>query len=351
MAKERKKREKRKSSVDLSRAIKLGTEYSSEGARRYGLGKKIHKESEDLQGEISREQEKAEHKRLWSSVGLALGSLAAGIATGGANWYVQAAAVATGAIGGGVIGREASEFTKGEMKDIKSKDYLFYRKEAEKQKDAYAGFDKELRDSILSRGLAAGALAGAVAGGGEILSKMKTAEMTKAAQAAEIAKAQKSAAVISDPSFAISPVSASQPKAAWHAKASIPVTDSVSTVAAPYQGRHLIQPPMETTYELAGKTFADAPELIEGASLAKYRNLPTSKSLADLGKVSLTPMTDAAAPTIMDSFFQGLDTMKSESTRKSILLGGGYQIAGHRPELSTLRNVQFQSPMRSTYST
>ena len=191
MAKERKKREKRKSSVDLSRAIKLGTEYSSEGARRYGLGKKIHKESEDLQGEISREQEKAEHKSLWSSVGLALGSLAAGIATGGANWYVQAAAVATGAIGGGVIGREASEFTKGEMKDIKSKDYLFYRKEAEKQKDAYAGFDKELRDSILSRGLAAGALAGAVAGGGEILSKMKTAEMTKAAQAAEIAKAQK----------------------------------------------------------------------------------------------------------------------------------------------------------------
>ena len=184
----RKKREAKQPSIDTSKLKEFtGGSSSSKHERRMAFAKRVKKESEDIQGQISSEQEKAGKRSLWSSIGGALGGLAAGIASGGTTWALQGAAVGLGTYLGAHGGKTAAEdpnVGKAGRKKIKSD--MFYESEAHKQNVAFTDFDTKLNEGILNRSLAAGLLTAATVGGGKLIEKIK---LNKARAAAETSKA------------------------------------------------------------------------------------------------------------------------------------------------------------------
>ena len=335
MATERKKRQAQKSTVDTSKLKEFASKHGggeSKGARRLRMAKSVKDEASKIQSQISREQEKAQKKSLWSSIGGALFGLAAGVATGGASWAVQGAAVGAGTYLGAHGGKKLAE-TEGGAKREKIKSDLWYTPEAEKQNLAFDDYEKKLNKSIQDRALASGLLTAAVAGGGKLVEKLKTAKSKEALMksniATESAKAQEGYKSIMDTELV--KVDASKPT---------------------FLDRDL------SAVELVGDLQKNRPDLnlsnIEvvatesyGPSALSLRKEPLSTSIKSQFAAA-TPLATEAAPTMMDSYMTGLKGMASDYAQKSILASGAMGIYGYRPELQSLRPVQMMTPMYQT---
>ena len=297
MAKERKKRYARKSSIDTSKLKSYGGDFKSRGEQKLSFAKTVKDEAEKVQSQIVEEQSKAQEKSLWSSIGGALGGLALGLATGGSSWAIQAAAAGAGTYIGAQGGKVASEAKSGKRKDITSD--MFYEKEAEKQNLAFQDFDDELNKSILNRSLAAGAMTAAFVGGGKLVEKIKAGKASK--------EAAKTAKIIEE--------------TAGSAKNPIALTAS------------------------GEPAYSGATGIIENIGVetgvgSKVASGLESINLTDISS-SLTPLAEQAAPSIMDSYLTGIAKQKSSSMQQSLLAAGGMSLYGYRPELESLRQIQF----------
>lgn len=297
MAKERKKRYAKKSSVDTSKLKSYGGDFKSRGEQKLSFAKTVKDEAEKVQAQIVEEQSKAQEKSLWSSIGGALGGLALGLATGGSSWAIQAAAAGAGTYIGAQGGKVASEAKSGKRKDITSD--MFYEKEAEKQNLAFQDFDDELNKSILNRSLAAGAMTAAFVGGGELVEKIKAGKASR--------EAAKTAKIIEETAGSV--------------KNPIALTAS------------------------GEPAYSGATGIIENIGVetgvgSKVASGLESINLTDISS-SLTPLAEQAAPSIMDSYLTGIAKQKSSSMQQSLLAAGGMSLYGYRPELESLRQIQF----------
>ena len=381
MAKERKTREYKKSSIDTSKLKNsgFGGDFSSRGEQRLAFAKTLKTESEKIQSQIESEQEKAQQKSLWSSIGGALGGLAFGIATGGLGLAGLAGAAAAG-IGTGLgtyvgaeEGKRQAQKKYGKRKDIKSD--MFYEKEAEKQNLAFTEYDRELDKSIQNRALAAGAMAAAFVGGGEIIKKIK--EGKSARDAAKVAKASKEArgamqgyigkgedAVLSDPK-SVDALMSKVPEGAdfvlstdisgiGKADLASNVAPKPSIVSESGAAMSLDDVLYEGTNEqLADALSGDFKLAPSGPNAFADSSLSLTKSPLNLKATSLnsqlaavTPETTQAVPTMMSSYLSGVQEMASSSMQKTLLAGGAMSLYNYRPELESLRNIQFATNVK-----
>jgi len=336
----RKKREAKQPSIDTSKLKEFtGGSSSSKHERRMAFAKRVKKESEDIQEQISSEQEKASKRSLWSSIGGALAGLGAGIATGGASWAVQGAAVGLGTYLGAHGGKTAAEdpnVGKAGRKKIKSG--MFYESEAEKQNIAFRDFETKLNEGILNRSLAAGLLTAAVAGGSQIIEKMKVAKAAKVAKEAEDARKAMG-------------IPASLEKAKEGAEL-VMTSGTAGASEAVASATNIVKP----------KTVEEGMQMLKGITQEYSRAVPPPSSLT-LGKQSLgagykaqlasfTPVASEAAPSLMKSYMAGLQGMTSDYAQKSILAGGAMSLYGYRPEMQELRPIQMiTSPYQTQQKT
>jgi len=340
MAKERKKRYAKKSSVDTSKLKSYGGDFKSRGEQKLSFAKTVKDEAEKVQAQIVEEQSKAQEKSLWSSIGGALGGLALGLATGGSSWAIQAAAAGAGTYIGAQGGKVASEAKSGKRKDIKSD--MFYEKEAEKQNLAFQDFDDELNKSILNRSLAAGAMTAAFVGGGKLVEKLKTA---KAAKIAEKSKKAKDALGL--------PQKLEQAQKGAEFVMSTDISGTATDLAS-----NVVSKPSIVSETGAAMSFDDilwegTDEQLSNALSGNFdiassntnafanSNLSLIEGSPSLGTSSFTPLADEAAPSIMDSYLTGIAKQKSSSMQQSLLAAGGMSLYGYRPELESLRQIQF----------
>ena len=359
----RKKREAKKPSIDTSKLKEFtGGSSSSKHERRMAFAKRVKKESEDIQVQISSEQEKAGKRSLWSSIGGALAGLASGIAftaTGGTSALLQGAAVGVGTYLGATGGKVAAEdpnIGKAGRKKIKSG--MFYESEAHKQNIAFTDFDRKLNEGILNRSLAAGLLTTAVAGGGKLIEKMKVAKAAKVAkkaeEAAKLAKAGVSASL-------------EQTKAAAELVTTTTGTGvgSSTNIVMPEtvpEGMEMLQSiTQEYSNVVPKQSVATSPSPSPHKMLARHPKTELALQKHSLGAsyksqlASFTPLSSEAAPTMMKSYMAGLKGMTSEYAQKSILASGAMSIYGYRPEMEALRPVQmitspYQTQQRSRYT-
>jgi len=321
MAKERKKRQARKSTIDTSQLKSYGGDFKSRGEQRLAFSKRVKKEADNIQQQIFAEQEKAQKKSLWSSVGGALGGLALGLATGGLGWIAAGVGAGLGTYGGAQAGKIAAEKKLGKRKTIKSD--MFYESEAEKQNLAFRDFDKKLDESILNRSLAAGVMSAAFAGGGELVKSLKEKKNLKdaavTAQQVETGAKVKKAAEGAD--FVMQ---TNLPKQ----------VDTIDLVQARTNELGAISEGLDMGMDLS--TLKVIPEASPN-TLALKQSSDITSSFAN----SLTPLADEAAPSIMDSYFKGLAQQKSKSMQQGLMFAGASSLYGYRPELQSLRQVQF----------
>jgi len=303
MAKERKTRQARKK-IDTSslKEFGAGEDFKSRGQQKLAFAKTVKEEADSVQSQIAKEQSKAQEKSLWSSIGGALGGLALGLATGGAGFVAAGIGAGLGTYGGAQAGKALSESKSGKRKKIKSD--MFYENEADKQNLAFSEFDDKLNDSILTRSLAAGVMAAAFTGGGDLIKKMK--EGKSAREAAKAAKILKETA-----------------------------GSSMNPIALTASG--------EPAYSGAtGIVENIGIETGVGSNITKgLESINLTEDLTNAISSSFTPLTDQAAPSIMDSYLKGVAGQKSKSMQQSLLAAGGMSLYGYRPELESLRQVQF----------
>ena len=322
----RKKREAKQPSIDTSKLKEFtGGSSSSKHERRMAFAKRVKKESEDIQGQISSEQEKAGKRSLWSSIGGALGGLAAGIASGGTTWALQGAAVGLGTYLGAHGGKTAAEdpnVGKAGRKKIKSD--MFYESEAHKQNVAFTDFDTKLNEGILNRSLAAGLLTAATVGGGKLIEKIK---LNKARAAAETAKV------------------AQETAKAQQGYQTVIATDLSGTAASTGEAV------FSTVQQRANELGAISEGLEKGINISSLKTVSAEPISLAMRKQSLganyksqlasfTPLASEAAPTMMKSYMAGLKGMTSDYAQKSILAGGAMSLYGYRPEMQELRPIQ-----------
>ena len=322
MAKERKTRQARKK-IDTSslKEFGAGEDFKSRGQQKLAFAKTVKEEADSVQSQIAKEQEKAQEKSLWSSIGGALGGLAIGLATGGAGFVAAGIGAGLGTYGGAQAGKALSESKSGKRKKIKSD--MFYENEADKQNLAFSEFDDKLNDSILTRSLAAGVMAAAFTGGGDLIKKMKEGksarEAAKATQAFETSKAVQKAKEGGD--LVLGTTLPNQ-------------TNSFNLVQSRANELGAISQGLDMGMDLS--SLQVIPEASSNA-LALKNTSDISSSFAS----SFTPLTDQAAPSIMDSYLKGVAGQKSKSMQQSLLAAGGMSLYGYRPELESLRQVQF----------
>mgnify|MGYP003121591580 CR=1 FL=1 len=324
MAKERKKRQERKVTVDTSQLKSYGSDFKSRGQQRLAFSKRVKEEADKVQQQIQEEQEKAKEKSLWSSIGGALGGLALGLATGGLGWVAAGVGTGLGTYGGAQAGKALSESKSGKRKTIKSD--MFYESEAEKQNLAFRDFDEKLDEGILNRSLAAGVMAAAFTGGGDLIKSLKEKKNLKdaavTAQQIETGAKVKKAAEGAD----------------FVMKANVP-TDTLDLVQARTNELGAISEGLDMGMDLS--TLKVIPEPSSSA-LALKESSSMSSSFAN----SLTPITEQAAPSIMDSYFKGLAQQKSKSMQQGLMFAGASSLYGYRPELQSLRQIQFGNKIK-----
>jgi hypothetical protein len=348
MAKERKKRQARQSSIDTSQLKSYGGDFKSRGEQRLAFSKRVKDEAEDIQEQIFQEQEKAQKKSLWSSVGGALGGLALGLATGGLGWVAAGIGAGLGTYGGAHAGKIAAEKKLGKRKTIKSD--MFYESEAEKQNLAFRDFDKKLDESILNRSLAAGVMSAAFAGGGELVKSLKEKKNLKdaavTAQQVETGTKVKKAAEGADfvMQTNLGKTTTDVGKATSNLSSGSGLSSDIS-VASGYDD--II---MDKTLGTESYRISDA--LAESAGFGGDEILVDNLSLKQSSDItssfanSLTPLTDEAAPSILDSYFEGLAQQKSKSMQQGLMFAGASSLYGYRPELQSLRQVQFGNKIK-----
>ena len=324
MAKERKKRQEKKVTVDTSQLKSYGSDFKSRGQQRLAFSKRVKEEADKVQQQIQEEQEKAKEKSLWSSIGGALGGLALGLATGGLGWVAAGIGTGLGTYGGAQAGKALSESKSGKRKTIKSD--MFYESEAEKQNLAFRDFDEKLDEGILNRSLAAGVMAAAFTGGGDLIKSLKEKKNLKdvavTTQQVETGAKVKKAAEGAD----------------YVMKANVP-NDTLDLVQARTNELGAISEGLDMGMDLS--TLKVIPEPSSSA-LALKESSSMSSSFAN----SLTPITEQAAPSIMDSYFKGLAQQKSKSMQQGLMFAGASSLYGYRPELQSLRQVQFGNKIK-----
>ena len=389
MAKERKTRRARKK-IDTSslKEFGAGDDFQSRGQQKLAFAKTVKEEADSVQSQIEEEQAKAQEKSLWSSIGGALGGLALGLATGGLGLAGLAGTAAAGigaglgTYGGAHIGKSQSEKKSGKRKQIKSD--MFYENEADKQNLAFSEFDKKLNDSILTRSLAAGVMAAAFTGGGKLIEKMKEGKSARAAAAASKAAGEaageglKGYKTLASGETVLNKEGLGLPsslKKAQEGFESVINTDisgtgkSVKKLASNITTKPSIV--SETGASMSfedilwdggtDKQFADAlsgdfnlapsgnidvnsfanSNLAFKEGIQSSQNSLTNNQLFQNMTSSFTPLTDEIGPSIMDSYLKGIAGQKSKSTQQSLLATGGMSLYGYRPELDSLRQVQF----------
>lgn len=363
MAKERKTRQARKK-IDTSslKEFGAGDDFKSRGQQKLAFAKTVKEEADSVQSQIAKEQSKAQEKSLWSSIGGALGGLALGLATGGAGFVAAGIGAGLGTYGGAQAGKALSESKSGKRKKIKSD--MFYENEADKQNLAFSEFDDKLNDSILTRSLAAGVMAAAFTGGGKLIEKMKEGksarEATKAASASkkakeglrgyetlasgetilkkeglglssELKKAKEGAEFVMNTELPSSGVSNKLTSASG--------LSSDISVASGYDNIVMDKTLGTSSYEV---TEALAESIgMGGDDIFANSNLALREGSQNFMTSSFTPLTDEIAPSIMDSYLKGVAGQKSKSMQQSLLAAGGMSLYGYRPELESLRQVQF----------
>ena len=365
MAKERKKRQAQKSSVDTSHLKEFSAKYGggeSKGAKRLKMAKSVKDEASKIQSQIVREQEKAQKKSLWSSIGGALFGLAAGVATGGASWAVQGAAVGAGTYLGAHGGKKLAE-TEGDAKRKEIKSDLWYTSEADKQNLAFEEYDKELNKGIQNRALAAGLLTAAVSGGGKLIEKLKADKKIRdASKIAKVSKQQQKAIGLPQKleqakkgaDFVMSTDMSGTGLYGTDLASNVVSKPSIvsETGASMSLDDILWEGTDEQLYDALSGNFklaTSSKNAFADSSLSLIES-PLNNSASSLSSqlAAVTPETTLAAPTMMNAYMDGLKTMASDSMKKSILAGGAMGIYGYRPELQSLRSVQMiSSPYQS----
>ena len=150
----------------------------SRGRQRYQLVSDIKKEQESYEAQLAEEQEKAEKKSMWSTIGGVLGA-AAGVALapvvlGGLGIGAIATGVGTGLMAGagsatgGRWGKEGAEKGALGTKKAKSKDIKvdkFFNKQAQEATDTFKDYDRSIDENIKTQAYVSGALAGLQASG------------------------------------------------------------------------------------------------------------------------------------------------------------------------------------------
>ena len=346
MATTRKPRQATKSKIDTSKLKEFGSDYKSRGEQKLAFAKQVKTESEDVQSQIVEEQEKAQEKSLWSSIGGALGGLALGLATGGLGLTGLAAAgvagigAGLGTYGGAHAGKLASESKSGKRKKIKSD--MFYESEAEKQNLAFRDFDEKLNEGILNRSLAAGVMAAAFTGGGELIKKMKEGKAVKdAAKAAEISKKAKDALGLPQQleqaqkgaEFVMNTDISGIGKSGTDLAANIDLRGTEDALGFSGDLPMITESVPKSELLEYAKRFKPT----KGVDLALKGGSPQSQFITS----SLTPLADEVGPSIMDSYLKGIAGQKSKSMQQSLLAAGGMSLYGYRPELDSLRQIQF----------
>jgi hypothetical protein len=352
MAKERKTRQATKSKIDTSKLKKFGSKYKSRGEQKLAFAKRVKKEADDVQSQIVEEQEKAQEKSLWSSIGGALGGLALGLATGGLGWVAAGVGAGIGTYGGAHAGKLASESKSGKRKEIKSD--MFYESEAEKQNLAFRDFDDKLNEGILNRSLAAGVMAAAFTGGGEMVKKLKEGKKVReAARAAEASKKAKDALGLPQQleqaqkgaEFVMNADMSSLGKSGADLASNIATKPSiVSETGAAMSFDDILWE--GTDEQLSNALSGNFDIASSNTSAFADSNLSLIEGSPSLGTSSFTPLADEAAPSIMDSYFTGLADQKSKSMQQSLLAAGGMGLYGYRPELESLRKIQFGTSVK-----
>lgn len=369
MAKERKTRQARKK-IDTSslKEFGAGDDFQSRGQQKLAFAKTVKEEADSVQTQVEEEQAKAQEKSLWSSIGGALGGLAVGLATGGAGWVTAGIGAGLGTYGFAQVGKALSEKKSGKRKEITSN--MFYENEAHKQNLAFSEFDDKLNDSILTRSLAAGVMAAAFTGGGKLIEKMKegksSREAAKAASAsnkakeglrgyetpsygngrwvgdpvlkkeglglsAELKKAKEGAEFVMNTDISSSGVN--------NKLASSSGLSSDISVASGYDNIVMDKTLGKSSYEV---TEALAESIgMGGDDIFANSNLAFREGSQNFMTSSFTPLADEIGPSIMDSYLKGIAGQKSKSMQQSLLAAGGMSLYGYRPELDSLRQVQF----------
>ena len=334
MAKERKKRQARKSSVDTSQLKSFGGDFKSRGQQRLSFAKRVKDEAEDVQSQIFKEQEKAQKKSLWSSVGGALGGLAVGLATGGLGFVAAGVGAGLGTYGGAQAGKLAAEKKLGKRKKIKSD--MFYESEAEKQNLAFRDFDKKLNESILNRSLAAGVMAAAFTGGGDLVKKLKEGKAARESLKAKEALGlpQKLEEVQKGADFVMNTDISGLGQSSTDLVSASGLSSDIS-VASGYDNIMIDKTLGSSSYKISdtlAESIGFGDDIVP--DLALKRVSPSMSS-------SFTPLADEAAPSIMDSYLKGIAEQKSKSMQQGLMFAGASSLYGYRPELQSLRPVQF----------
>jgi hypothetical protein len=328
MAKERKKRQERKLTVDTSKLKSYGSDFKSRGEQRLAFSKRVKEEADKVQQQIFEEQEKAQKKSLWSSVGGALGGLALGLATGGLGWVAAGVGTGLGTYGGAQAGKAIAEKELGKRKTIKSD--MFYESEAKKQNLAFQEFDEKLNESILNRSLAAGVMAAAFTGGGDLIKSLKEKKNLKdaavTAQQVETGAKVKKAAEGAD--FVMGKN----------------ISGPQTFVDRDLSAIDLVKDLQESRPDLNLSNIQIVATESLGPQAATSLRQPSSMTSSFAN--SLTPITEQAAPSIMDSYFKGLAQQKSKSMQQGLMFAGASSLYGYRPELQSLRQIQFGNKIK-----
>ena len=207
---------------------------------------------------------------------------------------------------------------------------MFYESEAEKQNLAFRDFDKKLDESILNRSLAAGVMSAAFAGGGELVKSLKEKKNLKdaavTAQQVETGAKVKKAAEGAD---FVMQKNISGPQTFLDKDLS-----AIDLVKDLQESR----PDLNLSNIDIVATEALGPQ----ATTALKQSPSMTSSFAN----SLTPLADEAAPSILDSYFEGLAKQKSKSMQQGLMFAGASSLYGYRPELQSLRQVQFGNKIK-----
>jgi len=174
-----------KSTQKVAESPKPSIRPVSRGKQRYQLLSDIKTEQDAYEAQIAEEQEKAEKKSMWSTIGGVLGA-AAGVALAPAVLGIAGVAALTGTAGAivtgvgtglmagagsatvGRWGKEGAEKGALGTKKAKSKDIKvdkFFNKQAQEATDTFKDYDRSIDENIKNQAYVSGALAGLQASG------------------------------------------------------------------------------------------------------------------------------------------------------------------------------------------
>jgi len=134
---------------------------ASEAQKRYMLQRDVSKAQKDIEKQTAKEGSKLKNKSMWSTLGVAVGSIVGGLVlapmTAGGSLAVGATTAAS-ALAGGILAKEITEAAQGETKSIKTD--KFYKGTAEDYTESMKEYDRDITIDIFKGAAVSGLLAG-----------------------------------------------------------------------------------------------------------------------------------------------------------------------------------------------